>query len=111
VSDADLDDHFRPALDYWRAGPEVKLLLPLLAQQRARKLLMRILVPRLRPLDDATEAARRVLVGYLQAQAVKLLVRIGEPGGPPWEICHRLTPEELAKRADRALADLQPEGV
>jgi hypothetical protein len=60
-------------------------------------------------LGEATAAARRTLVGYLQAASVKLLTRIEEPGGPDWEIIHKVTPEALGVRADRALGDLLAE--
>jgi hypothetical protein len=60
-------------------------------------------------LADATRDARQSLIGHLQAVAIKLLTKIGEPDGPPWEVIHKLIPEELAKRADALLASLQAE--
>jgi hypothetical protein len=60
-------------------------------------------------LGEALAAAKAALIGCLEALAVQLLVRINRPGGLPWDIIYKVIPEELAKRADRALADLQPE--
>jgi hypothetical protein len=124
MSEDELNAHFQPAIDHWRQGHEARRLLQLRAAQRracksrvacaaeehgwaerARRLALGAA-----DLGGSLAAARQSLIACLQAASVKLLTRIGEPGGPPWEVCRQLIQEELEKRADAILAALQPEG-
>jgi hypothetical protein len=115
MSDDDLTDYFAAAVHSWKTSPEARRLLRLQALHRQacraggycsaaveepahawrQAKVGSVAHACAADLGDALAAARRTLIHFLQAAAVRLLVRIGEPGGPPWEILHRLTPELL----------------
>jgi hypothetical protein len=129
MSDDDLTDYFAAAVNSWKTSPEARRLRRLqvvhqqacragrycaaevyeLAQAWRQARVGSVAHACAADLGDALAAARRTLLSFLRAASVKLLTRIGEEGGPPWEIIHRLTPELLGQRADALLASLQAE--